>query len=152
MPVWNANTATVMAAPNSASVMMRTRRSVRSEAQPIGYWQISPPSQIAATKADTSRTFIPITDPQTGDIPCSAANTPPIRKMPTQPRGDARNSLRMLIGAIVSNLGAGVVASSIGVNATDTRTDGMTNSTQPPGSPKFIRNCALTSPSICTIM
>ncbi|EKD60768.1 MAG: hypothetical protein ACD_54C00560G0001 [uncultured bacterium] len=68
-------------------------------------------------------------------MPNIAENTPPVSSIPAQPKGEMTNNCRKLIALIESNVGAGVSASRIGMNASDTSTDGMMNSPKPLGSP-----------------
>ena len=48
--------------------------------------------------------------------------------------------------------GVGLIDNRIGAKASEIRTDGMMNKTNPPGSAVSISACALTMPTICTIM
>ena len=72
--------------------------------------------------------------------------------MPTQPRGEIAIICRRLSGLAVSNAGVGLIDSRIGANDSEISIDGMTNSTNPPGSATSISDCAVTMPTICTIM
>lgn len=103
-------------------------------------------------KTEMSATSSPCCVPQTEAMPNSAENTPPSRKIPTQPSGEVAKSRRKRMRLMVAKAGAGPVDSRIGVKDSDTSTEGMTNRIQPPGSPTFISICAMTMPSICIII
>ena len=72
--------------------------------------------------------------------------------MPTHPKGEKPASSRKLIGLVVSNAGVGLIDSKIGVTATLTKTDGITNRTKPEGSAVSKSACAITMPKVCTII
>ena len=72
--------------------------------------------------------------------------------MPTQPKGDTRNSRANDMPRVTANLGAGAFDSRIGVNDSDTSTEGMTNSTNPSGGLTVISACDAMMPIIWTIM
>ena len=103
-------------------------------------------------KIEIWRTLSPCSDPQTEAIPNIAENTPPVSSMPTQPRGEMRNSRAKLSPLFDANVGAGVGASSTGRNASDTSTEGITNNSNPAGSATFSSACEAMMPTICTIM
>ena len=59
---------------------------------------------------------------------------------------------RRVIGLVVSKAGVGLIDSRMGAKDNEISTDGMMNKTKPPGSAVSISACALTMPTICTIM
>ena len=72
--------------------------------------------------------------------------------MPTQPSGEKSINSRRLIGLVVSKGGVGLIDRRIGVTAMLTSTEGMTKSTKPEGSAVSKSACAITMPSVCTII
>ncbi len=144
--------ASITSAQTADRPMISMRRSIRSDAQPIGYCRTSPPRYSAPTKIEISRSPSPACVPQTDAIPNMAENTPPVSSMPTQPRGEMRNSSPKPSRRVSSKAGAGVGASRMGMNASDTSTEGTMNSAKPDGSGRFNSTWLAMIPSICTII
>mgnify|MGYP006905787142 CR=1 FL=1 len=149
---WNTTATAIASAPPTDSHRISPRRSIRSDAQPIGYCRTRPPRYITPMNSAIWRTDSPASVPQTEAMPNMAEKMPPVSSIPAQPSGEMRRSRPMGSDRVASNTGAWVTVSRIGVKASDTRTDGMTNSRNPDGSPAASSACEEMIPSICTIM
>ncbi len=123
--------------------MISTRRSIRSDIQPIGYCSTSAPTKITETKIEILRNAQPglrcHRPPPCRTAPQTRRPAGTCRHMPAARRGRARAGSSAWWS---SKAGVGLTDSRIGANEIDTSTDGMTNSTKPAGSPKPRIACA----------
>ena len=146
-------------APSTAATSARTarmpisfRRSIRSDSQPIGILQNQP---AGIDHRDKQRDLL---DAQPRERTKHRRHAELRRKHPAEQK-DARprTAARPRSGVSAAstwfreNSGVWVTDNRIGANEIDTRTEGMTKSSQPDGSPQARMACAETMPIIWAI-